>query len=43
MEKKLYDEMVQNLEIIDAEKGLSFRKIFFFGHCNATLELVDLL
>lgn len=43
MEKKLYEEMTQNLEAIRKELDLSFKKIFLFGHCNATLELIDLL
>lgn len=43
MEKKLYDEMVENVDLIDKEIGLSVRSIFLFGHCNATLELIDLL
>lgn len=43
MEKKLYDEMVENVNKIDAEMHLSEKKVFLFGHCNATLELIDLL
>ncbi len=43
MEKRLYDEMVSNLNSINAEMDLADRKIFLFGHCNATLELIDLL
>ena len=43
MEKKLYDEMVENINKIDEEMDLTSKKIFLFGHCNATLELVDLL
>ena len=43
MEKKLYDEMVENVNRINAEKALYEKKIFLFGHCNATLELIDLL
>ena len=43
MEKKLYDEMVQNLKEISAESDLSSKNIFLFGHCNATFELIDLL
>ena len=43
MEKILYDEMVENLNRIDAEMKLASKKIFFFGHCKATLELIDLL
>lgn len=43
MEKKLYDEMVENINKIDEEMDLTSKKIFLFGHCNATLELVDFL
>jgi len=43
MEKKLYDEMVENVNKINDEMALSEKKIFLFGHCNATLELIDLL
>ncbi len=43
MEKKLYDEMVENVNNVNAEINLSEKKIFLFGHCNATLELIDLL
>jgi len=43
MEKKLYDEMAENVNKVDAEICLSEKKIFLFGHCNATLELIDLL
>ncbi|MBO6127353.1 MAG: hypothetical protein J6P79_00495 [Pseudobutyrivibrio sp.] len=43
MEKILYDEMVENVNKINDEIRLSSKKIFLFGHCNATLELIDLL
>ena len=43
MEKKLYDEMVENVNKIGDEMALLERKIFLFGHCNATLELIDIL
>lgn len=43
MEKKLYEEMIENVNMIDDEMHLSEKKIFLFGHCNATLELIDLL
>ena len=43
MEKRLYDEMLENVIKVDAEMNLSEKKIFLFGHCNATLELIDLL
>lgn len=43
MEKKLYEEMVCNLDEIIKTTDLFTKKIFLFGHCNATLELIDLL
>ena len=43
MEKILYDEMVENVNKINDEMQLSSKKIFLFGHCNATLELIDIL
>lgn len=43
MEKILHDEMVENINKVDEEMTLSEKKIFLFGHCNATLELIDLL
>lgn len=43
MEKELYDEMVENVNKLDEEMHLSDKSIFLFGHCNATLELIDFL
>jgi hypothetical protein len=43
MEKKQYNEMIQNLNELISETDIKNRKIFLFGHCNATLELIDLL
>jgi hypothetical protein len=43
MEKKQYNEMVQNLNELISGTDINKRKIFLFGHCNATLELIDLL
>lgn len=43
MERKLYEEMVTNLDEIDEAIDLLNKRIFLFGHCNATLELIDLL
>ena len=43
MEKPLFDEMLHNVELIDQGIDLASKKIFLFGHCNATLELIDLL
>ena len=35
--------MIDNLNKVVVTSDLSKRNIFLFGHCNATLELVDLL
>ena len=43
MEKSRYKEMEDNLSSIMDEFKLTDRKIFLFGHCNATLEAIDLL
>ena len=43
MEKMLYDEMVECVTRIDKEMCLSQKRVFVFGHCNATFELIDLL
>ena len=43
MEKSRYKEMEDNLSSIMNEFKLSDRKIFLFGHCNATLGAIDLL
>ncbi|WP_026496481.1 hypothetical protein [Butyrivibrio sp. WCD3002] len=43
MEKKLFDEMVQNLNSIDSKLDLQQKTVFLFGHCNATLECIDFL
>ena len=43
MEKNLYDEMYDNVNRLDSEMHLCDKNIFLFGHCNATLELIDLL
>ncbi len=43
MDKSLFDEMMHNVELIDSGIDLASKKIFLFGHCNATLELIDLL
>lgn len=39
----IYDEMIKAVKEIDNELHLSGRQIFLFGHCGATLELIDLL
>lgn len=43
MEKKLYEEMLISLNEIGKTIDLTDKKIFLFGHCNATFELIDLL
>lgn len=43
MDSKLNPEMRQNLEIVSSDNNLISKNIFLFGHCNATLELIDLL
>ena len=43
MEKKFYEEMVSNLAEISQAIDLFKKNIFLFGHCNATMELIDFL
>lgn len=43
MEQHYYEEMVQNCKEIEQSGALRNKRIFLFGHCNATEELVDLL
>ena len=43
MEKKLYEEMITSLNEIGKTINLTAKRIFLFGHCNATLEFIDLL
>ncbi len=43
MDKKHFDEMVHSLRELMSEIDIYNKKIFLFGHCNATLELIDLL
>lgn len=43
MEKRQYDEMVESLDGLMTEMDLIKKKIFLFGHCGASLELIDLL
>lgn len=42
MDKQHYDEMVSALDALEKEKLLKEKRIYLFGHCNATEELVDL-
>lgn len=43
VEKQRYKEMVQNLDLLVSEKKIQGKKIYLFGHCNATEELVEVL
>ena len=43
MDKAHYDEMVVNLDKLVRNKIIQDKKIFLFGHCNATEELAGLL
>lgn len=43
MDKEHYDEMVSALANLEQSGELSGKKIYLFGHCNATEELADLL
>ena len=43
MKKRQYDEMVESLDSLMTEMDLINKKIFVFGHCGASLELIDLL
>lgn len=38
-----YKEMVENVDRLIQEEVIQGKKIFLFGHCNATEELIDLL
>ncbi len=43
MEQELYTEMINSIKTLEEEICLKDKSIFLFAHCNATLELVDLL
>lgn len=43
MEKQYYQEMKESLEELQKNGVLKHKKIFLFGHCNATEELAGLL
>lgn len=43
MEAQYYREMVENCRKMEENIPLKQKKIFLFGHCNATEELADLL
>lgn len=43
MEKYLYKEMMEKLDRMVEEPGIRAKRIYLFGHCNATEELADTL
>ena len=43
MDKPHYEEMVKNLDKLIEDNVIQGKKIYLFGHCNATEELADLL
>lgn len=43
MDKMHYDEMLLNLDKLIQGKSIQNKKIYLFGHCNATEELANLL
>lgn len=43
MDKLHYEEMVDNLNVLIKDEVLEGKRIYLFGHCNATEELVDCL
>ena len=43
MDKLHYEEMVGNLNVLLEKAAIQDKKIYLFGHCNATEELADLL
>ena len=43
MDQNFYKEMVENLNQLMEENAIQGKKIYLFGHCNATEELANLL
>lgn len=43
MDRLYYEEMVENLEELLRKGVIQGKRIYLFGHCNATEELADLL
>lgn len=43
MDKQHYDEMIDSLDLLEKEIDLVDKKIYLFGHCNATEELAEVL
>ena len=43
MDRQYYDEMINSLNSLEQEQKLREKRIYLFGHCNATENLVDVL
>ena len=43
MDKEHYNEMVSALNVLEQSGELKEKKLYLFGHCNATEELAGLL
>ena len=43
MDKQHYEEMVLSLTELENEGSIQGKRVYLFGHCNATEELADLL
>lgn len=43
MDREHYAEMCANLRELTARQGIQGKRVYLFGHCNATEELADLL
>lgn len=43
MDKLYYEEMLQALNNLEEERKLGSKRLYLFGHCNATEILIDLL
>ena len=43
MEKRLYEEMLENLDRLVRSHAIQGRRIYLFGHCSAAEELADVL
>lgn len=43
MDKLHYEQMISNLKVLMEQEDIRDKKIYLFGHCNATETLADLL
>ena len=43
MEKQYYQEMKENFKKLKQSGVFQYKKVYLFGHCNATEELAKLL